>query len=38
MTILLHRSRSNQGFTLIEMLIAIAITAVVMASVFQLLN
>ena len=38
MTILLHRSRSNQGFTLIEMLIAIAITAVVMASVFQLLK
>ena len=38
MTPLLNRSRSNQGFTLIEMLIAIGITAVVMASVFQLLK
>ena len=34
----LKRSRSNQGFTLIEMLIAIGITVVVMASVFQILH
>ena len=38
MTPLLNRSRSNQGFTLIEMLIALGITVVVMASVFQLLH
>ena len=38
MTTLLHRSRSNRGFTLIEMLIATGITVVVMASVFQLLK
>ena len=38
MTTLLHRSRSNQGFTLIEVLVALGITLVVMASVFELLK
>ena len=37
MTPLFNQSRSNQGFTLIEMLVAVGITVVVLASVFQLL-